>query len=161
MHATSNSIRQDIEKLTFGAAARMCAEVRECVRSGHGHALVLADEGGNITDKVVLELFSIDHAIGWAMGFRRADEELAGGVVLISVVTREVERPDDLDRYEFECVRTVLEATGFELHDWIVTDGVHTRSLAYSFFPDSAWLDDPLEVRTRQLRQSDPGLVAV
>ncbi len=159
MNTTPNPLHTHAERLTFGAATQMCAEVGECVLSGHAHALVTADEDGDITDKVVLELFSIDHAVGWAMGFRRAEEELAESAVLISVVTRAVEDADHLDRFDFDCLRSTLGSTGMELHDWILTDGLYTRSLAYSFFPNSAWLNDPLELRTQQLGQLDPGLI--
>lgn len=164
MHAMPDPIHkatphQGAETLTFDAAVRMCTEVNQCLVSGYAQALVIADKAGNVTDRVILELFSVDHATGWAMGFGRADPHLVHSVVLISITSSEAQPPDDLDLFEFETLRATLHSTGLELRDWLVTNGTCTRSLAYSFCPDSAWLDDPPAARSRRLEQSNPGLV--
>ncbi len=145
--------------LTFDEAVRMGHEVTDELSNGPpGHGVVVADRDDQIVARAVLEgSFSVDHAVGWALGLHYA----AGSstALVISALPSCVQCLDPLLLWEYERMRRMLETLDLELRDWVVDDGCATRSMAYTASPDTAWLTEPAPRRRDRLTRVDPGLI--
>lgn len=158
MHAVSDHTDPNPYALTFARAVELCALVGDDMPYEACHAVVLADADNEIIEQTLLEgSFTLDHAAGWALGFHHACS--APSVVLMSVVERCVECIDPISFWDYERLVGTFRSGGVELRDWLLDDGYVIRSMAYTARPESAWLTDPLVVRTRRLELADPGLV--
>jgi hypothetical protein len=122
------------------------------------HVAALTDSVGAIFDGATLteEIHQIEHAVGFAMCISLALGSVTNAITLFSVVEQDVSAlsPDHRSAYR----RIGLLFDGWlDVRDWIVTDGMHYRSLAYSIDPANAWPNDPIRARETVLDSADPG----
>ena len=147
-----------VQSLSLPMVAALCSPLACAIAPRQRHGLILADDDGAIVEQILLEgVFSVDHAVGWALGMNHVEDWPT--VVFVSVVEHRVGHVDALDIWEFERMRYLLGTFDMELRDWLLADGLNVRSMAYTALPEAAWLSDPLEVRTAQLRRADPGVI--
>lgn len=123
------------------------------------HVAALTDPSGAVLEGATLtdDYHQIEHAVGFALCICTIlGPDAVGAVTLFSVLN---ERVSHLSQVHAHTYRRTLELFKgwIDVQDWIVTDGVHYRSLAYSLDPSNAWSADPVRSREAVLDSEDPG----
>ena len=131
-----------------------------CLAADFEHAQVaaLSDSQGAIFDGATLteDIHQIQHAVGFAICVALTLGTSVKTITLFSVVDHEVGTLTADQQMSYLRVIALFEGW-LELRDWIITDGVHYRSAAYSLDPSGAWPNDPIRARTAVLDSRDPG----
>ena len=121
----------DLEVRGFGDAVAVLMRLHDDF--GYAHAVALLSEWGHVLELVALAdaTYTIDTAMGWALcrvldlpGVRRVVFFSAGDGGASTVRERDVRKA--------EVLRSTLAESGFEVLDWLFSDGELMRSMAYT-----------------------------
>jgi hypothetical protein len=115
---------------------------------GRFAAAVLLDDDGAIVD---MRPFAGEHAciacaIEWAINLvdrPRADRPRADRIVLLSGEVSSVRAPKEDDIRVYQELGDELDHHGFELVDWVQTDGTLIRSLTFTCDVAPHWDEEP------------------
>jgi hypothetical protein len=124
-------------------ADAVCAALGLQELYGRYAAAALLDDDGAVVD---MRPFSGDRAcvacaIEWAIN--GDDDDEARRIVLLSGEGDSVRHAREDDIRFYQDVREQLDRHGFELVDWVQTDGDLIRSLTFTCDTDPNWDDDP------------------
>ncbi len=151
--STPAKIRIDTHARALAFAQCLSADFEQA------HVAALTDTSGVVFNGATLteDYHQIEHAVGFAMCVSTiVGSEAVGAVTLFSVAEHDVTTLSCANERIYHRTGTLFEGW-IEVRDWIITDGAHYRSLAYSVDPVNAWPDDPVRARTAVLDSDDPG----
>ena len=125
----------------------------------HAHLAALSDERDLLVEATAFTHpgHTIDQAFGWAQAIAYLVAVPRPSITLVSVVDGDVTEVREDDLATFRRLRATTRPW-LSIRDWLITDGLDVRSMAFTENPTEAWGGAGAQGRPFAIDDPDPGL---